>query len=48
MLQSIKVVQWLCDQRGTYGEGLVVSVFLEVTLKNHPYILFPRGFSKVF
>lgn len=38
----------LCDQRGTYGESLVVSVFLEVTLKNHPYILFPRGFSKVF
>lgn len=45
MLQSIKIVQWLCHQRGICGESLVVSVFLEVTLKDHPYIIFPRGFS---
>lgn len=48
MLQSIKIVQWLCHQGGTYAESLVVSVFLEVTLKDHPYLMFPGGFSRVF
>lgn len=47
-LQSIKMLHCLCDQMYTPITGLVSPVFLEVTLKDYPHVVFPRGFSKLF
>lgn len=48
MLQSIKIMQCCVITYKLMKNVLVVSVFLEVTLKDYLHIEFPRGLSQLF